>query len=173
MRPAEQVVKLPGVDHALLWDAAPGSPPAAIRLPLELAGSMRIGVNREQAASVDRLSQQPARRVETFRSRVDFDGDAELATSLEDKGSVELGLGAAATHNHPARAVTKYINKRVGNSHNHPPGHRTSIHTELAVHRSNDDIELSQEFWLLVERSIVQDVDLDSREKPERCKLGV
>ena len=49
----KQVVGAPGVDHPVDRHLAFGSPVAAVGLPLELAGGMRIGVDREVAAVVD------------------------------------------------------------------------------------------------------------------------
>ena len=62
-RPGEQLVDRPGVDDPLGRHAALLGPLAAVGLPVELAGRVRVGVDREQAAGLDRQPQQPPRRV--------------------------------------------------------------------------------------------------------------
>ena len=51
--PGEQVVGVAGVDHQVGGDAAGGGALAAVRLPVELAGRVGVGVDREQAAGLD------------------------------------------------------------------------------------------------------------------------
>ena len=60
LHPAQQVVNRPRVDHPLERHLALGGPVAAVRLPLELAGGVGVGVDRELAAVVDRQLEQLA-----------------------------------------------------------------------------------------------------------------
>ena len=49
----------------------------------------------------------------------------------------------------------------------HPPGHRARP-IAAWVDARDDDVELRQQLVLLVERAVVEDVDLDAGEHPER-----
>src|SRR4051812_18422469 len=76
--PLQQAVGVPRVHDAVEGDFALGGALAAVGLPLELAGSVGIRVDRELATRVDRGAQQLARRVEAFGPAVDLDRGVEL-----------------------------------------------------------------------------------------------
>ena len=48
-----------------------------------------------------------------------------------------------------------------------PPGHGAPLHPQLRVRRRDDDVELVEQFRLLVEGAVLEDVDLDSRQQRE------
>src|SRR3979490_2027399 len=51
----------------------------AVDLPLELTPSVRVGVDSQAAAGVDRLAQEPSWWVESLRTRVHLDRDVVFA----------------------------------------------------------------------------------------------
>jgi hypothetical protein len=55
----------------------------------------------------------------------------------------------------------------------HPLGHRRSRHPQLRVHAGHHQVELGQQLVLLVQRAVLEDVDLDPGEDPERRQLLV
>ena len=48
-----------------------------------------------------------------------------------------------------------------------------AVHAQLRVHAGDDDVELGEQLRLLVERAVLEDVDLDAGEDPERRQLFV
>ena len=136
--------------------------------PVELPRRVRVGVDRERAAGLDRQPQQPLRRVEPLRPRVDLHGDAVLGAGGEDGVGVELRLGplAGAGH-HAAGAVAEDVDVRVRDGGEHPLGHLRRRHPQLAVHARDHDVQLGEQLGLLVEAAVVEDVDLDAGEHPE------
>jgi hypothetical protein len=48
-----------------------------------------------------------------------------------------------------------------------------SLHPELRMHAGDDDVELGEQLGLLIERPVLQDVDLDSGQDAKRCELGI
>jgi hypothetical protein len=49
-----------------------------------------------------------------------------------------------------------------------PRGHLLRWHPQFRVHARDDEVELRQEVLLLVEGAVVEDVDLDAVQQPER-----
>jgi hypothetical protein len=81
-------------------------------LPVELPGRVRVGVDGDPAARLDREPQQPLGRVEPLRAAVHLDRDVEAGAGGEDQLGVELALrpalAAAAVPEHlPAGAVAR------------------------------------------------------------------
>ena len=64
-------------------------PLAAVRLELQLAWCVGVGVDGEQTAHLDRQFQQPGRRIPSLRTGVDLHGDVEGTAGLEDHLGVE------------------------------------------------------------------------------------
>lgn len=139
---------------------------------------MCVGVDGEAATRLDRQAQQPLRRIEALRAGVDLDGDVVGGAGVEDERRVELRLRAQAAapsaglHDAPG-AVAEDVHARVRDRRDHPPGHGDAVHAELGVHAGDDDVEAVEEFGLLVERAVLQDVDLDTGEDAERRQGGV
>ena len=79
-------------------------------LPLELAGRVGVGVDREPAAVLDRHVEQLARWVEALRAAVDLHRGAELRARCEHVVGVELRRRALADH--PAGAVAEDVDVR-------------------------------------------------------------
>ena len=55
----------------------------------------------------------------------------------------------------------------------HPLGHRPGGHPQLGVHAGHHHVEPGQQVLALVQRAVVEDVDLDPGQDPERRQLGV
>ena len=142
---------------------------AAVDLEVELARRVRVAVDREEAAEVAGQLEQPGRRVAALGAGVDLDRDVVLGAGLEDRLRVELRLrpGAPVAHDHPAGAVAEDVGPRVADRADHPPGHRGGVHPQLGVHAGDPDVELGQQLVVLVERAVVEDVDLDALEQGE------
>ena len=49
----------------------------------------------------------------------------------------------------------------------------SAVHAQLRVHARDDDVELGEQLVLLVERAVLEDVDLDAGQDPERRQLLV
>src|SRR5579871_4894205 len=77
--PTEQPVQVPGVHDTRRVNGTGGSTLAPVRLPVELTRRMRIGVDREPAAGLDRQPEQPFGRIEPLRPTVDLHRDSEPA----------------------------------------------------------------------------------------------
>src|SRR3546814_10597239 len=57
--------------------------------------------------------------------------------------------------------------------HHHPAGHLVAWHAQLGVHARHDHVETLEHVLVLVERAVLEDVDLDAGEDPERSQLLV
>ena len=90
LRPVEDAVEVPRRDDALGRDTEPLGPRAAVRLHVQLAGSMRVGVDREEAADVEGQRDQLVRGVAALGAAVDLDRRAVLRAGLEHGARVEL-----------------------------------------------------------------------------------
>ena len=121
--PGEQAVGVAGVDHQVGGDAAGEGALAAAELPVELAGGVGVGVDRDQAAGLDGQAQQALGRVLALGPGVDLDGDAAGGAGGEHRLGVELALGPAPADHDPAGAVAEDVGVGVGHGRDHPPGH--------------------------------------------------
>ena len=65
------------------------------------------------------------------------------------------------------------IDVRVGDRHDHPPRHLPGWHPQLAVYARHHHVQFRQQFRFLVQRAVVQDVDLDAGQDAERRQFGV
>ena len=74
---------------------------------------------------------------------------------------------------HPAGAVAEHVHVRVADRGHHPLGHRLGGHPQLGVHAGHDHVEPGEQVLPLVQRAVLQDVDLDPGQDPERRQLGV
>src|SRR5207245_969208 len=92
--PLEDPVDGSRVDNDIGRNSAPGRAVAAVDLPLELTGCVRVGVYRDHATELDRPAQQAFRRVEPLGARVDLDRNAVARAGGEDRIRVELRLGS-------------------------------------------------------------------------------
>ena len=173
--PGEKIVQILGVDHPVGRDAAEGGALAAVRLPVELSWRVRVGVDGEHASRLEGQPEQPFGRVEPVRPAVDLHRDAVLTARAEHAIGVELRFRpgppacapAAALHD-PAGAVPEHVHPRVGDRRDHPPGHGVALHAQLRVDARHHHVELVEQAWFLVKRSVVEDVDLDPGEDAER-----
>jgi len=60
------------------------------------------------------------------------------------------------------------VDVRIGDRSHHALGHLLAAHPQLAVHAGDHDIELREDRVAVVERAVLQDVDLDAGEDAER-----
>ena len=91
----------------------------------------------------------------------------------EDGFGVEGRLGPAPTDQDPPGAVPEDVGVGALDRPQHPGGHAPGIHPELGVHAGHDHVESGQQLVVLVERAVLQDVDLDPGEDAEGRQLGV
>ncbi len=59
---------------------------------------------------------------------------------------------------------------RVRDRGKHPPGHPRRVVAQLAVHRADHQVQPGEQLVLLVQRAVVEDVDLDAGEDPEAVR---
>ena len=119
--PGEQVVGGPRVDRPARAARRLGGPVAAVGLPLELAGGVGVGVDREQAAVVDGDVEQLLGRVEPLGPAVDLDRGVELRAGGEHVVGVEHRRRALADQ--PPGAVAEDVDVRAGHGQHHALGH--------------------------------------------------
>ena len=62
---------------------------------------------------------------------------------------------------------------RVGDGRQHAPRHRLGRHPQLGVHAGDDHVEPREQVLALVKGAVLEDVDLDPGENPERRQLGI
>ena len=70
-------------------------------------------------------------------------------------------------------AVAEDVDVRAGDRHHHAPGHLLLGHAQLRVHAGDDDVEPLEQVDVLVERAVLEDVDLHAGEDAERRQLLV
>ena len=80
---------------------------------------------------------------------------------------------APAPAQQPARAVAQHVHVRVADRGHHPLGHRAGGHPELGVHAGHHHVEPGEQVLALVQRAIVEDVDLDAGQDAERREFGI
>ena len=172
-RPLEQFRHRPGVDDALGEHLGVGRLLAAVAEPLELPRRVGVGVDRHQAPRRHRHAQEGVGGIEAFGSGVDLDGGAGADAGVEHLGVVEARFGSAPADDDASRAVTEDVGMGALDGGDHAPGHRRRVHLELGVHAGHHDVEPAQQVGILVEGTVLQDVDLDAGEDPKRRQLGV
>jgi hypothetical protein len=57
---------------------------------------------------------------------------------------------------------------RVGHRGHHPPGHGRCLHRQLGMHAGHNDVEPLEQLRLLVERAVLEDVNLYPGQYPHR-----
>jgi hypothetical protein len=173
--PGDELVPAAGIDDPVRGDAAFLRPAGAVALPVQLAGGVRVGVDGEHAAHRRGQPQQLGRRVPALRPAVDLHGDPFGRTRAEHRPGVERRFRppAAPAAQQPSGAVAEHIHVRVAYCGHHPLGHRPGGHPQLGMHAGHHDVEPAQQVLALVQRAVVQDVDLDPGQDPERRELAV
>src|SRR5581483_11296560 len=111
-------------------------------------------------------------RILAFGPAVDLHRDVVVAAGGEHGLGVERRLRAAATDDYPAGAVAEHVGMRVPDGGDHPLGHRRGWHPQLGMHAGHHDVELPEQFVRLVERAVIEDVDLDTGQDAERLEVG-
>ena len=92
---------------------------------------------------------------------------------LEDRLGVEGGLRATPSDHDATGAVAQDVGVRALDGPQHARGHRGSIHPELGVHAGHHDVELRQQVLVLVQRTVLKDVDLNPAQDAKRRQLFV
>jgi sugar diacid utilization regulator len=139
---------------------------------------VRVGVDGDVTAHLEREREQATRRIEPLRPAVDLDGDTELSARFEHELGVELRLGPDLPAT-PLRAdvasgaMPEDVRVRVGHRGDHAARHVLAIHSQLGVHGGDHDVELVKKRRILVERPVFEDVDLDPGEDLKRRELVV
>src|SRR3546814_13276411 len=87
--------------------------------------------------------------------------------------AVELRPGAAPPDDLATGAVPEDVDVGADDRHHHPAGHLVAWHAQLGVHARHDHVETLEHVLVLVERAVLEDVDLDAGEDPERSQLLV
>ena len=129
---------------------------------------MRVGVDREQAADLDGQPQQVIGRVLAFWPAVDLHRDAVVAAGGEHRLRVELRLRAAAADDYASGAVAQHVGMRVADRGDHPRRHRHRRHPQLGVHAGDHHVQPPEKLVRLIQRAVLEDVDLDAGQDPER-----
>ena len=161
--PGDEVVGGHRVDDALGLDAHPGGLVAAVGLPLELAGRVGVGVDRDLAVPVEGQSEQLLGRVLALGPAVDLDRGVEVGAGGEHDVGVELALRATGADDLAAGAVAEDVDVGAGDGQHHAAGHLLLGHPQLRVHAGDDDVEPLEQVVVLVERAVLEDVDLHAR----------
>ena len=55
----------------------------------------------------------------------------------------------------------------------HPPGHLARLHPQLGVDAGDYNVEAVQQFLVLVQGAVLENVDFDPAQHPERSQLGI
>src|SRR5215475_737159 len=176
--PGDEIVRGPGVDDAVGRHAAQRRTDAAIVEPVQLSRCVGVGVDREPAAGLERLAQQPLRRVEAIGPAVDFDGlvmvDARREYGRRVEGTLRSGTAGTvpaitlARRGHLATgAVAEDVEPRIAYGRQHAPRHHVRVVAQTAVHRADDDVEPVEQLTFLIERTVGVDVDLDAGQDPK------
>ena len=102
-------------------------------------------------------------RVLALGAAVDLDRGAEAGAGREHDVGVELALRPTGAHDLAAGAVAEDVDVGAGDRHHHPAGHLLLGHPQLRVHAGDDDVEPLEQVDVLVERAVLEDVDLHAR----------
>ena len=151
--------------HAELLDAG-----RAVLEEVELAGRVRVGVEGEVAAGVDRLADEIVGRVAAFGARIDLDGDAVLGACSEHGLGIERRRWADAAFAVDEAAGAVPEDRRVGvlDGAEHAFRHGSRARTQLGVNRRDPHVEAVEHVGALVEGAVLLDVYLDALEQDER-----
>ena len=128
---------------------------------------MRVAVDGEQAADVAGQLEQLGRRVAALGAGVDLDRDVVLDAGLEDRLGVELLPGRVPRLPVTSRPV-QWPSTLVRGLRIAPIIRRViaaGVHLQLGVHAGDPDVEPGEQLVGLVERAVVEDVDLDPLEQ--------
>ena len=172
-RPLEEAVSLPGVHDRGRSYPAFHSLFATEPQPFELARRMSVSVDTHPTAQVDGERQQFRGRIASFRTRVDLDCRACLCTGAEHDLRVEARGLASLSCNEPAGAVTKDVAVGVLHRRQHAPRHLRGFHPQLGVNAGDDDVERGEQFLVLIEGPVLQDVDFYASQDAKRGQFLV
>ena len=134
---------------------------------------MGVGVDGDQAAQLERLTQQGLGRIPPFGPGIDLHRRGGAGAGGEDGLGVEARRGPTPTHQLAPGAVAEDVGVGALDGRHHATGHGPGLHGELRVDTGHHDVEPGQQLLLLVESPVLQDVDLDAGEDPERGQLLV
>ena len=119
------------------------------------------------------LTQKRFRRVASLGSGIDLHRRAGAGTGGEDELGVEARLGPPPADELAAGAVPEDVGVGALDGGQHAARHGTAVHGQLGVDAGHDHVEAGQEILVLVETTVLEDVDLDAGEDAERRQFGV
>ena len=128
---------------------------------------MGVGINRERAPRRHRNVQELERWIKPFRPTIDLDGGAVLGARSKHRLGIELRRLAFADHS--SGAMPEDVDVRRRNRSQHSLRHRVAIHTQLRMNARHHHIESGQNSVVVVQRAVLQNVDLDARQDTKRC----
>ena len=173
--PREEPVARPGVDDPVRLDAGLLGAVAAVVEHVELAGGVRVGVDREEAAEVAGELEQRGRRVAALGPGVDLDGDVVLDAGARRPPRASNRLPGRTPRlpvtSRPVQWPSTFMNglriapiiRRVICA-----GSIFSLECTLATRTWSR----RQHLVGLVEPAVVEDVDLDPLEQGEASRRG-
>src|ERR1700726_3216578 len=142
--PRDEAVDIPGVDdvggiHAGFCGLLTPEPD-----PFQLAGGVRVGVDADVAARIDRQAEQFGGRVAPLGAGVDLDRRPGPRACRENLLGIELRWLATPSDDDPAGAVPEDVAMRVLDGPHHPPRDLGRLHTELGVDAGDHHVEAAQ-----------------------------
>jgi hypothetical protein len=168
-RVSKHVLDRPGGDDPLGGDAEPLGTLAAVGLHVDLAGRVGVGVDREQAPELQGERQQVIGWVAAFgRLLISTAVPCSAQASNTARASKSDWAGCRASPRRAARCSDRA--RSPAGSTPRPPCAPSwgPVHPQLAVHGCRDEVEPGEHRVGLVQAPVVEDVDLDALEQPER-----
>ena len=101
--------------------------------------------------------------------RVDLDSDTVRRARVEHRAGVERRRRPRPPlpRDEPPRDVTEHVDPGWDAAATQSPRHRRGIHPQLRMRRRDHHVELAEQRVVLVERAVVEDVDLDAAQQRE------
>src|SRR6476659_8034134 len=106
-----------------------------------------------------------------MRIRVELDGDADFPRPVDD--GTQIDRVWLAREQEPAGGMAQYREPRIVESAEHTRRHRGAVHREAGVHGADDEVEAVEQRGVVIERSVGEDVALDTLEDPyvRACRI--
>ena len=175
-RPYSRESRISAADRVLI--TRPGSIPASSARAQPLASQSSwpgacasVSMANRQPASTARRSSRSGGSWRSGRQLISTATPWSRQARTPPPGSkADSGLpgprGPAAPGQQAAGAVPEHVHVRAGHRGHHAVGHRPGGHPQVGVDARDDDIELAEQFAVLVERAVLEDVDFDAGQDP-------